>query len=117
MMIDAYIGHFNSPGFDFYCGNYDGNIPKRQSPLLPMARGILDAMCKMMRNAEYEARQLDWGAWGAKMTKEQLSDFINSFYGNDEFDELPEVRDYIQKLDADKVYLLVAYETGEDYGD
>ena len=105
-MIDAHIGDFDSPGFSFYNG---GSIPKRQSPFLPRAREILDAILEMKRNGEYEARQLDWGSWGAKMTKQQLSDFIDSFYGKNKD---PDVRKYVKELDTDKYYVLVAYETG-----
>ena len=100
----------DSPGFDFYGGDYSGNIPNRgKAPFLPEAHKLLEALWKMKDNGEYEARQLDWGAWGAKMTKQELSDFVEAFYGKD---KEPEVREYIQGLEQDKAYVLVAFESG-----
>ena len=113
-MKNAWIGNIDSPNFDFYGGQYSGNIPKRESPLLPSAYKLMETIWEMERNGEYEARQLDWGAWGAKMSKRELSDFVDSFYG---VDEAKDVRRFVQGLEHDKTYVLVALETGEDYGD
>jgi len=112
MIMEAYIGNFDDPNYDFYGGDYNGNIPHRQSPFFPYPHGIFDALSKTKSIADYEVRQLDWGAIGAKMSKQQLEIFIDSFADEKSFKD---IRQFIQGLDADKTYVLVAFETGEDY--
>ena len=115
--IDAHIGLLDGPDFNFYDGDYEGNIPKRISPFLPNAREIMSQIWKMIHNGDKNASQLDWGAVGVVYTKQQLTDFVDSFYENDYNDykdRAREIRKYIKGLDSDKPYVLVAYETGDD---
>jgi len=114
MVIEAHIGLLNEPGFDFYGGDYSGNIPKRLSPLLPNGSEVHAYICRLERNGENEARQLDWGAFGAIFTKQQLADFVDFFYKKGSANE---IRKFIKGLDAEQKYVLVAYETGEDSGE
>lgn len=104
-MIDAYIGNLKDLNFDFYGGDFSGNIPKKQSPYISFAREIFDILYDLMNRGEkaFEIRRLDWGAIGAKMTKKQLYNFIG--------DRDNELDEYILGLDDDKEYVLVAFES------
>ena len=114
MVVDAWIGNLDSPNFDFYSYNSAGNIPKRESPFLPNAHELLRVLWKMKKDGEYNARQLDWGAWGAIMTKRELTDFIGEFYGED---RVPEVKKFVHELDEKKSYVLVAFESASEFDD
>ena len=74
--IDAHIGLLDDPKFDFYGGDYGGNIPERLSPRLPVPRNILDRIWALIRDGAENARQLDWGAVGVIYTRQQLLDFM-----------------------------------------
>lgn len=119
MMLDSYIGYLDDPDFNFYGDSTIGNIPKRQSPSLQNAHKVFSVLCDLPRAAkeEYEVKQLDWGAIGAKMTKQQLSDFLkaNDILNSDY--HAKEIEQFIQGLADDRACVLVAYETGEEYGD
>jgi len=114
MNIDAHIGLLDSPDFDFYGGNYNGNIPDRLSPFLKDARKLMDIIGDMVTRGEENARQLDWGAVGVIYTKQQLRDFFGKFYPGGGSKEL---RKFLRELDPEKKYVLTAYEAGGDYGD
>jgi hypothetical protein len=114
MVIEAHIGLLHDLGFDFYGGDYNGNIPKRLSPYLPKAHEIHKHMWDLIRGGDPSARQLDWSAVGIIYTQEQLAQFMSTFYKND---EATEIKQYVQELSPDKAYVLVAYETGEEYDD
>lgn len=107
MVIESYIGYFDDPSFDYYGGDFNGNIPYRQSPFMPFAHDLFRILWEKQRTGEYEARRLDWGAIGAKMTKEQLFSFLNS-YG---FLSHDSIKDYLQTLEDDRIYVLVAFES------
>ena len=120
--IGAHIGLLDDPSFNFYDGNYSGNIPKRLSPdlYLPVPHDIHSRIWALIRDGADNARQLDWGAVGVICTRQQLLDFMGSLHEG----QLPhikqvikEAKKYIRKLDPDTKYVLVAYETGLDYGD
>ena len=111
MVFEAHIGLADDPGFDFYGGDYNGNIPARISPYLPKAHEIHKHIWALIRSGDPNARQLDWSAVGLIGTKEQLARFVGSFY---KADETTEIKQYIGGLDPDKAYVLAAYETGEE---
>lgn len=69
----------------------------------------------------YEGKQVDWGAFVAKMSKEQITSFINDFYCTDPtylpgsvfphlIRQLEELRTFVDGLESDTVYAVVASE-------
>ena len=115
MFIDAHIGYLDDPDFDFFGGNPNGNIPQRISPFLPDDHKLLEKLWEMSRYGDEGVRQLDWGAWGKIFSKQDLIDFLTSFYAKKV--ESTELMEFISGLDPNRTYVLVVYETGEDYGD
>jgi len=69
---------------------------------------------------ELDGKQLDWGAWGAKVNKDYIKDFLEESYSNDWYEmygsyphiikEMNELKAFIEGLDSQKVYVLVASE-------
>ena len=118
--IAAHIGALDDPSFNFYGGDYNGNIPNRLSPLLPVPHDIHSRIWALVRDGADNARQLDWGAVGVIYTRQQLLDFIGSLYKERNLphiiERIKEAEKYIQGLDPDTKYVLVAYETGDDIG-
>lgn len=92
--IGAYIGAFDAS---------DDDIPHRISPWLSDSSKIF-SWISVRENAWH-----GFGAVKATCTKQQLIEFA------DEFNIDREIKTYIQGLDADKLYVLAAYETGDDY--
>ena len=86
MVIEAHIGLLDSPNFDFYGGNFNGNLPESVTHpilLLPAGRNIMEKIWSVMRNdAEnsHQARRLDWGAYGIILDRQGLIDFIEPIY-------------------------------------
>ena len=114
MMIDAYVGLLNSPGFDFYGGNWNGNIPDPISPPLKDSRRLFNVIWDMIERGEENARRLDWGAVGVIFTKQQLKDFFGRFYPAGPSKAL---RKFLRALDPNEKYVLVAFESGGELGD
>ena len=96
----AYIGALTGGDFDWEKGSpgLTSNMPPR---LVPREKGrnlgvALQWVWDQMRSGTYEGKQLDWGAWGLKMTGAQLRGAL----GTTALEEL---------LDSE-VYVLVAGE-------
>jgi hypothetical protein len=79
-MYFSYVGDIDDP--DFHWDKPEGapsggNLPRR---VLPAEFGNLGVgvpfMQRMMKEQRYEARQLDWGAWGLKMTGAELRELL-----------------------------------------
>lgn len=123
MEIAAHIGLLDDPSFNFFKGNYDGNIPKRISPYLPGAHDVMRRIFKLMNIGNKNARQLDWGAAGVILTKQQLAEFLDSLYKSlatqveAVVSQEQEALRFIDSLEDGISYVLVAYETGDGIDD
>jgi len=92
MLIDVYIGLADDQTFSWGRGNYNGNIPKRISPPFPSvhrsANDLRPGSPFSMGNTcwQYACEdfglalvQLDWGAYGAKISKTQILELLARF--------------------------------------
>lgn len=102
----SYIGDLESGDFEWEKppqSNTASHLPRRLVPadkLRNIGVSVLWAI-EQAKAGRYEGRQLDWGAWGLKMTGAQLCDF----FGDGHRDAAA-----IAALMADKLYVLVAGE-------
>jgi len=121
MFVDVYVGRSDDPMFKWYGGDYNGNIPKRITPVFPNVRRRPEDLhtgspyswnntswhtaCK---DFGLELVQLDWGAFGAKISKSQVLDLLERF--------VPTISDELlsclQKLEEGVEYALIIAETG-----
>ena len=118
---DVYIGLLEDPKFSWEDGNWDGNTPSATSPLFPPAMGAFNELIDRIESGAYEGKQTDWGAWVAKVSKQQILGFIEDCYGQDRYytdpkymphlyDKMQELLRRIESLDEHKTYALVASE-------
>ena len=118
---DVYVGDLDDPDFHWDGGNWSGNEPKALSPFFPPTYGHGEdpffAVIHRIADGRYEGKQVDWGAWVAKMKKQQIKDFLREFYMRDSDDSLPHLRAQLQEvlrcvesLDQERIYGLTASE-------
>ena len=118
--LDIWIGDFDDPDFSWDGENWAiGNIPTRKSPLFSSS----DAFFKLINDIEsgkLVGKQTDWGGFTAKATKSQIKEFFKEFYTNDETEKgrgttIDPLTDnfmvFVESLDDNKIYALVAAET------
>jgi len=64
-----------------------GNTPNAISPLFPPSGaygGAFWVLIDKIRRGEFTGKKVDWGAWAAQVSKQQIRDFIEEPYrGND----------------------------------
>ena len=103
----SFIGDLDDPAFLWV--NPDGapssgNLPRRLIPPEPYkSLGVgVSWVLQMIKEGRYDGRQLDWGAWGLKMTGREIRALLVDA-------DTPAAM--FSKLDDDKPYVLVA---GED---
>jgi len=83
MFMDVYVGFFDDT-FDWGGWSSVGNAPTRRSPFFPDGRKANDELQDRIKAGVYEGRQVDWGAWVAKVNRQQILDFIKSVYSEAE---------------------------------
>jgi hypothetical protein len=94
----AYIGDANDPNFKWNGGDYNHNLPKRITPNLFNAY-------KIFNDKEFNFIKLDWGGFGAKVTKTQILNLLTKYGSSNELTES------VQSLKDDLEYVLVIMET------
>ena len=111
---DVYIGWADDPEFSLEGGDSQGNVPYRQSPFFPSGG---DPFWKLVRGIDagtYRGRQVDWGGWASPMTVSELRTFIAECYPprptKDQDPRVTEVIRFVEALDPEKEYILVAAE-------
>lgn len=119
--VDVYIGYLDSPengDFKWEGGDWSGNIPRRISPqYFPHAHDTFQKILDLTHSTEWEGKQLDWGAWGVKMHKQELLAFIDDCEKRNEFEcvNYNDIRDFVKcELNDDTTYILVGMETCDD---
>ena len=119
-MCDAYIGYAEfAQNFKWEGGDWNGNVPKRQSPFFP--GGGFRTIKERIASGEYEGKRTDWGAWVAKVTKQQIVEFVEYIhsggiefvpggkYGYDwQVKAYQDLITFVDALDDEKQYYLVA---------
>ncbi len=118
---DVHIGLLDDPKFSWEGGNWEDNTPSAISPLFPTAFGAFGELIDRIESGVYEGKQTDWGAWVAKVSKQQILDFIEDSYAEDRnytdptymphlYEKMQELLRHVESLDDQKVYALVASE-------
>ena len=119
MYLDVYVGFFDGSfdenGYSNIC-----NAPKRQSPFFPTGSVAFRELNKRISEGVYEGRRIDWGAWFAKVSKQQIKDFMSDMYDDgscldrDYSDHIKknylELIAFVDELDDDGEYALTASE-------
>ena len=127
--FDMWIGDLDDPDFKWHDGNYDGNLPKRKSPMFPPARDdyFFRDFFRWVELRRNDYKQTDWDGWVAKVTKEDILNFIDHRYKTDPrytdpqqvlyrngkavfVEQLNDLIEYVSSLDDEKLYALVAAE-------
>lgn len=115
-MLNVYIGFLDDKDFNYEGGDWNGNVPKRQSPFFPFGNDAYFMLLKKIKNDDYEGKKTDWSGYVAKVDKKQIIEFVDelkekhksllkfSDYG------FPTIYDYINSLEDDKLYALVGVE-------
>jgi hypothetical protein len=115
---DAYVGRLDDPDFLWDGGDWSGNVPHRLSPFFPSTREpVFWEVLRRIERGDYEGKQTDWGGWVAKVTKQQLLEFMTDIYGapeqttlNNAAHPLHELQQFIERLEDGGQYALVATE-------
>jgi hypothetical protein len=119
--LDVWIG-----AFDEQTALWNREGPKERgtvlSDFLPPCHGRhFYAIIDRIRDGTYEGRQLDWGSLGAKVSKQQVAEFVAEIYDADPIylpgtqfpwllERLIQIRRFIADLDPERLYILVATE-------
>lgn len=104
-MYFSYVGDIDDPEFHWEKPEDappGGNLPRRVVPDDYASLGVgVKFMERMIREQRYGARQLDWGAWGLKMTGAELRELLV---------DADTKADVFAALDAEKSYVLIVAE-------
>ncbi len=114
-ICEVYVGDLEDPNFNWTDGNWNGNIPARLSPIFPPLPGNYNQSYNHWVNkAGVQSRQTDFGGHVAKVTRSQILDFIaqsyRSNYSLEARERINDLANFINTLDDDKLYALVATE-------
>jgi hypothetical protein len=112
----VYVGDLNSPEFHWEGGDVNNNIPGRLSDEFPPFHEHYNVYFHAwVRRTGVECRQTDFGGWVARVTKQQILDFIAEGYAGDEelswvVNRLPGLKAFVDGLSPEGLYALVATE-------
>ena len=114
-ICEVFVGDLGDQNFKWEGGSWNGNIPARLSPVFPPLPGNYNRVYDdWVTTAGVPSKQTDFGGHVAQVTQSQIIDFIAISYKTSEsLTANPVVDDlltYIKKLDANRVYGLVATE-------
>jgi hypothetical protein len=125
MLLNAYIGDLEDHNFKWTGGDWNGNVPRQLSPTLV---GCFWAIVRAIEAGRYPGKQTDFGGWVAKVTRQQLLEFVQENleplrheadsgqpppegYQGAHFERLQRVYAFLSTLEDGKLYALVAAET------
>ena len=119
MSYDVYIGDLADCSWNPTPEEWNiGNAPTRQSPFFPAGGfALFREVWRRVESGEWDGKQVDWGAWVARLYPREIMAFIEEQYASKHWTGLPhleqwldDLRRYVQQLDSDQVYALVASE-------
>jgi len=105
-MIHYFVGDLEDPKFDYEGGNWNGNMPPRISPYIPLSGMLFQQARNKVRSNEWEGKQTDWGSYVIRLYPNQLETYLKECLKHD----TKFVDSIIHKLDVEKQYALVASE-------
>lgn len=116
----SYVGDFYDPELQWADPSKaasSSNLPRR---IVPKERGVdlgisVSWVIQKAKEGAYEGKQLDWGAWGLKMTGRQIQELVTDPPGQPEAHAAwfsASVATEIAALTPERFYVLVA---GENY--
>jgi hypothetical protein len=120
---DVYVGRLKDPNFQWDVYGTIANIPERLTPLFPLASwGPFWKLFERIENGYYVGKQVDWGAWAAKVSKDQILEFFDEMYSHDALaltgtpfpwiiESVDELRESLEALPDDELYVLIALES------
>jgi hypothetical protein len=125
---DVYIGELASGSDPLdWDGDWNGNVPKVISPWFPPTGGIsfpkhpFAQLIDRISTGKFQGKQVDWGGWAAKVTKQEILDFITEVYGGDNcytdptvmphlYEQMQTLTEYVNSLPEGGTFALVATE-------
>ena len=79
----AYIGDLEGGHFQWDGGNWSGNSPPHISCSFPDSSNACYFLWDLIDKGHFkEAQQTDWGCSVAKVTKQEILDFLHLYYGD-----------------------------------
>ncbi len=106
---DLYVGCADDPRFKWEGGDYNGNIPEVVVHLGSVGLGgCIDAV-RQLESSKYGGKRLDWGACGARLTKERITEFLHDFAPDGGW--LLTRLTMLEPLDVNRIYVLFACES------
>jgi hypothetical protein len=83
---DVYVGQLSAgPDPLDWGGPFGiGNTPPRLTPLFPPGSGRpFSTLVSKIKEDELPGKQIDWGAWAAIVSRQQILDFVDEVYRGD----------------------------------
>lgn len=112
----VYVGSLEDPKFKWDGGDWNNNCPKALSPTFPpLPQHYNGDFHNWVAATGVECKQTDYSGWVARVTKDQILQFIAGAYRGKESlpwikDGLPELIKFVATLDDARMYALVANE-------
>ena len=112
----VYVGDLEDPKFLWDGGDWNGNVPARLSPEFPPMSGHYNEVFHSWVKAKgLTCEKTDFSGWVARVTKEQIFEFVAEAYRGSEklpwvADRLSELKCFVETLFTDHEYGLVATE-------
>ena len=112
---DVYIGTLDDPDFRWEGGNWNGNCPRRISPVFPVVNyKLFFELIKRIEDGVYIGKQTDWAAWVARVSKAQIRDFIKEMSASlapETSSTMAELNAFVESLNSGEEFALVARES------
>jgi hypothetical protein len=79
---DVYVGRLGEGADPLdWGGDWNGNTPSRLSPFFPSSGGrAFSMLTDKVDSGQLPGKRVDWGAWAANVSKQQILDFFVEVY-------------------------------------
>lgn len=105
---NLYVGDASDPKFHWDGGDYGGNIPEIILDLGSIGLTGCVEIQNLLESLKYGGKVFDWGASGARLTKEQIVEFLNESIGSTMTRGVAHAK--VQTLEDGREYILFACE-------
>ena len=119
---DVYIGALSTGSDPFDSGgDWNGNLPGRLSPWFPRGAEACNRLIQNISDGKFPGKQVDFSGWVAKVTKQDILDFIDEVHRDDKwcsdpnlmphiYEKMQSLMMYVRSLPEDGFFALVADE-------